>query len=314
MESVKEGGLEMLTKEVLVGPDADPVFRTLVQFNVLENYLRRTVAETANRDSSVSTKKAREGDEREKELIGILMLKHRRGIQPHSSGPLNYSKIDLADLPAKLVRESKSYTDEHERNHPYKDGGYVVKEGKNGSLTISDKHIFHNYLTAALKAYNKANPGNKIRNFSKLAEMLVPNDFSCHDASSLVIGSKSQMALAAGDAYLVKQSIYDGTEVGKVVKVGKMLQGVEAEFFLYKVRPFEMHKYLDLKEDDFINPKEKVIGILRTYEPGTDKSVRKEYVVTPKDLGISSDVVKLHVRPRAKVASLPRVTALAANY
>ncbi|MFH1332115.1 MAG: hypothetical protein ABIH63_02410 [archaeon] len=304
----------MLTKDVLVGPDADPVFKTLVQFNVLENYFRRTVAETAKKGSSVYTKKVREGDEREKELIGILMLKHRRGIQSHSSGPLSYSKINLTDLPAKLVKESKTYTDEHQRNHPYRDGGYVVKEGSNGSVTISDKHVFHNYLTVTLKAYNKANPDSKIRTFSQLAELLVPKDFSSHDASSLAIGSKSQMALAAGDSYLIKQSVYDSTEVGKVVKVGKMLQGVEAEFFLYRVEPSDTEKYMDLKEEDFINPKEKVIGILRTYKPGTDKSVRAEYVITPKDIGMRIEMTGRYAPSTSDVKPLPQVTALAANY
>ncbi len=288
MESVKEGGLEMLTKEVLVGPNADPVFRALVQFNVLENYFRRTVAGTTEKGSSVSTKKIREGDEREKELVGVIMLKHRRGIQPHSSGPLTYGKVTLSDLPAKLVRESKSYTDNHNCKHPYRDGGYVIRENDDGSLTVSDKHIFHNYMTVALKQYNKANPSRRIRNFSKLAEMLVPKDFSSSDGSSLAIGSKSQMALAAGDAYLIKQSVYDGTEVGKVVKIGKMLEGIDGEFFLCKV-PESNSKYI--KEDDFIDPKERVVGVLRAYKPGFDKSTRSEYLIKLKDLGISKGVI-----------------------
>jgi hypothetical protein len=303
VEPVKEGGLEMITKNVLIGPNADPIFRALSQFNVLENYLRRTVAEKTKKGLSESTNenKVREGDERQKELIGMLMLKHRRGIQSHSSGPINYSAIPFTDLPAKLVRESVSYVDEAGKKHPYKDGGCVVKEGKNQWLTISDKHVFHNYLKKSLTAYNKANPNNKLRSFSQLAEMLVPNDFSAHDGSSLSIGSKSLMAIAAGDSYVIKQTVYDGTEVGKVVKVGKMLEGIDAEFFLYKVPDQELNDYTHLNDEDFFNPKEKVVGVLRTYKPGFDKSARNEFVITPKDLGISKEViaqyfpVELHV-------------------
>ncbi len=290
MVSENEGGLEMLTKDILVGPKPDTIFRSLVEFNILENYFRRTVAVKTKKNSSGSTK-AREGDERQKELIGVLMLKHRRGIQAHSSGQITYSKISLSQLHNKLVKESASYTDGDGRRHHFADGGYVFKE-KNGELMISDKHIFHNYMTKALKEYNKANPEKKVKNFSELAKKLVPKDFTHSDGSSLIIGSKSQMALAAGDSYLVKQTVFDGTEVGKVVKIGK---GVEAEFFLYEVPESELHRYAHLKKTDFFNYGKRVIGILRTYSPGLDKSERNEYVITPKDLGIEQEIIRLFV-------------------
>ncbi len=295
MESIKEGGLEMITKEVLIGPKQDNAFRALVALNVLENYFRRTVAEKT-KNGSLEYTKVREGDERDNKLVGLLMLKHRRGIQHHSTGHIKYGeKIKFAELGEKLVREASSHKDGDGKNHPYKDGGYVIKEGKDGSSIVSDKHVFHNYLTKSLREYNKVNKDNKLKNFLRLAEMLVPTDFSASDGSSLIIGSKSQMALAAGDSYLVKQTVYDGTEVGKVVKVGKMLEGVEAEFFLYKILDSEIQKYSHLKEEAFFNPKEKVIGILRTYKPGLDKSVRNEYVITPKEIGIEQEIIRQYV-------------------
>ncbi|MEM4267175.1 MAG: hypothetical protein QW404_03925, partial [Candidatus Nanoarchaeia archaeon] len=283
------------------------IFRSLVEFNILENYFRRTVAAKTEKSSSESTK-AREGDERQKELIGILMLKHRRGIQAHSSGSINYSKIEFSQLKDKLVKESASYTDSEGYRHHFMDGGYVVKE-KGKSLVISDKHIFHNYLTKALKEYNKAHPNMKVKRFSDLAKKLVPKDFSHSDGSSLIIGSKSQMALAAGDSYLIKQTVYDGAEVGKVVKIGK---GVEAEFFLYKIPDSELPKYSYLKDEDFFNPKKKVVGILRTYKPGIDKSERNEYIITPKEVGIDHNVIKQFIPSSGPSRFVP--LQMAVNY
>lgn len=314
VDLVNEGGLEMITKDVLIGPRPDRIFRALVEFNVRENYFRRTVAGKTKKGVAEFTKKTREGDERVKELIGILMLKHRRGIHTHSSGSIKYTTLDFSGLANKLVQESSSYTDSNGKRQPYHDGGYVVKENEGDKLIISDKHIFHNYLTKALRECNRANPDRKLKNFSKLAQMLVPKDFSSSDGSSLTIGSKSLMALAAGDSYVVKQTVFDGTEVGKVIKIGK---GVEAEFFLYKIPKSELPKYARLTPDSFFNPKEKVIGILRTYVPGLDKSVRNEYVVTPKDIAISQDFIRKYVPAEAPVTLRPkssRPLQLAANY
>lgn len=285
----------MITKEVLVGSKADPVFKSLVHFNIFQNYFEETL--------NKGVKDAPEGKERRTDLVGVLMLTYRKGIQSHSSGPIEYSKIKLSELGSKLKKESDEYTDDSGVVHKYDDGAYVIKQDKHG-FEISDKHIFHNYIHQALRSYNKSNPERKAKNFLELAKMLVPEDFSSSDCSSMKLGSKSQMALAAAfsnpktPSYLVRQTVYDGTAVGKVVKVGK---GVEAEFFLYKIPDSELSKY-DLKEEDFFNPSDRVIGVLRTYEPGMDKSVRNEYVVTPKDLGISMEFLNEYLPQKNLVA------------
>lgn len=320
MELLKEGGLEMLTKDVLIGPNHDPIFKSLAQLNVVENYLRRTVAVKTEQGSSEFTLRAPEGDERDedvmrkKKLVSAFILKHQEDIKSHSSGgPITYDEINLSELPAKVIKESKSHFDENGKWHPYKDGAYIIKCLGGGMIGISNKRHIHNYITKSLTEYN-ARTRIGLDDFWDISKMLVPQDFSDSDGFSLEIGTKTQMGIAAGDSYLIKQTAYGGIDVGKVVKVGKMLEGVAAEFFLYKVPDSELHRYAGLKDDDFFNPKEKVVGILRTYAPGLDKSVRNEYVVTPKELGVEEDVkqffpveASLRKKPLQEVYSVAQV-------
>jgi len=305
VEPVKEGGLEMLTKDVLVGPKPDNIFRSLVKFNVEENYFRRTVAGNTEQEPSVSTWADQEGDEIGHRLIGVIMLAHREDIKGHTSGrPITYDTIQLSELADKLVQESKRYTDKSGVLHKNKDGGYIVELKDNGNLVITDKkHLFHNYITKSLNSYNTKNHP-EIDDFLEIAEKLVPSDFSSSDASYLDFGSKTQMAVAAGDSYVIKETEFGGAGVGKVIKVGKMLDGVEAEFFLYKIPNSESNKYAHLDEESFFNPEEKVIGILRTYKPGFDKSERNEYVIKPEEVGISQEFIRqqVKVKPHLRVA------------
>lgn len=298
-----EGGLEMITKEVLVGPKADILFRELVLFNVLENYLARTVPDNIRQSKSG----VREGEERSEGygvLVGIYMLEHRRGIQSHATGPLGYREpMGLSVLRDVFVKESKEYTDHEGKKQKQTDGAYVFKDLKQEPLipaiTLSRrKHNIHNYVSKSLREHNKKN-GTKVKDFSEIAEKLVPKDFSSYDGSTLDIGCRTEMALGSG-GYIVKQTTYDLAGVGKVVKIGKPLDGVEAEFFLYKVPDSELSKY-DLKEEDFFNPVDNVIGVLRTYKPGMDKSVRNEYMITPKDLGVSQDMIKRYLTQKNMV-------------
>jgi hypothetical protein len=46
-----------------------------------------------------------------------------------------------------------------------------------------------------------------------------------------------------------------------------------------------------LSVEDYINPQQHVVGVLRTYGKSKGPESRKEYIVTPSDLGLSKSTI-----------------------
>jgi len=154
-------------------------------------------------------------------------------------------------------------------------------------MNISNKVIFCPYLDLmqrfAPKDENDSNCIRKLSDIKDFLERYLPDDFTYLDARDIDIGAKTQAALALGlvgegRAYMVKQTVYDGTNTGKVFRCG--LEGLEQEFFLVESKePFKPEFYFDAEE--------KVAGVLKTYrfDSNAQKLVLEgEYLLKPEEL------------------------------
>ncbi|MBI4739199.1 hypothetical protein HY772_06620 [Candidatus Woesearchaeota archaeon] len=273
-------------KEILIGPHKDKIFAMLAGLNVRENYFERTVAQGLEDEYS-------EGEERANKhpLIGAVIFEKFRGIANYLSHSPCSVHQSLTELEKRIVQEQGQ------------DGGYIISSPINGSsddLQISTrKDAVTITRKSIVRAHNKREAReNHVNTFGELYAKCLPSDFLYMNSNRIVseeerynIGTRTQAAFAAAQfggkkAYVLKQTVIDGTGVGKVALFDA--SGLRAEFFLYRSSREEIERvYGSLNDEDYFSPKQKVIGLLRTY--GNDKfsEKRNEFVITPKDLGLS---------------------------
>lgn len=283
-------------KEILVGPQRDPIFAMLAALNVRENYLERTVAKGLE-DEYV------EGEERAHKhpLIGAVLFENFAGIEDFLSHDLCFKRQSLKKLEARILKEQS------------KDGGYIISYPQDGSdtlkvstrkdaVTITRRSIVH--------AHNeREKPEHRVKTFGELYARCLPSDFLILDSNRKIsdeerynIGTKTQAAFAAAQisgkkSYVLKQTVIDGTGVGKVALFDE--SGLRAEFFLYRQSREDIEcRYGQLTNEEaytYINPRQHVVGILRTYGDDKFSEARKEFVITPQELGFSPEDISLYI-------------------
>ncbi|MBI5398846.1 hypothetical protein HZB03_05260 [Candidatus Woesearchaeota archaeon] len=277
---------EIPGKEILTGPQKDQIFAMLVGLNVRENYFERTVAQGLENEYA-------EGEERANKhpLIGTVIFEKFRGIANYLSHSPRFAHQSIAELEKRIVQEQGQ------------DGGYIISSPANSSsddlLISTRKDAVTITRKTIVRAHNKREaPENRVNTFGELYARCLPSDFLILDSNRVIseeerynIGTRTQAAFAAAQfggkkSYVLKQTVIDGTGVGKVALFDE--SGLRAEFFLYRSSREEIErKYGPLNDEDYFNPTQNVIGILRTY--GNDKysEKRNEFVITPKDIRLS---------------------------
>ncbi len=260
--------------ELLVGPAADPFFQTLVGMNVRTNYFQRTKKGARHH--------YREGEERnlhcDVPLLGTALLVNCPDIEAHHvqdnvdlQGPLTF-----ADLEQRLLEQERS------------DGAHIVYVGDSGIHASSHPHKLFVDPRPIVTDLRDSQP--EIRNFADALGRYLPPDFVHFGATSLQfreIGCRTSSAMMVpilageGIAYILKQTVYDHGDVGKVVVADK--NGIAAEFFLAKVDGLSPKLRTVVRDDSYFDRQEGIVGVLRTYAPG-DKSSRCEYLIPPAAL------------------------------
>lgn len=223
---------------------SDPLFRYLVKFSVVENFYKRALR-SATRD----------GDENHK-IIAPLIIRDLPTVRMHVKQELKFRPLESLDLRQTFIDEAG------------KDGAYILEK-----RMMSNKVFVQNLVQSALR-------DGAIRTIEKLQEKYLPTDYL--DKNMDIIGTKTQNALCAGlrggRAYLVKQTAFGHTGMGKVCLFDHT--GLRAEFYLTQdldnVRP----------TGHYFHPLKRVVGVLNE-SPTLDNNARTTTTVTPLDLGIS---------------------------
>jgi len=262
--------------ELLVGPAADPFFQTLVRMNVGTNYFQRTktgarhhYAEGAERNAHCDVP-----------LLGTALLVNCPDIEVHHvqdhvdlQGPLTF-----ADLEQRLL--------EHEGS----DGAHIVYAGEMGLYASSNPHKLFVDPRPIVAGLRDSQP--EIRNFADVLGRYLPPDFVHFGATSLQfreIGCRTSSTMMVpilagqGMAYLLKQTVFDHGDVGKVVVADK--NGIAAEFFLAKADELSPKLRTVVRPDSYFDRQEGIVGVLRTYSSG-DKRSRCEYLIPPSALNL----------------------------
>jgi hypothetical protein len=280
-------GIEASGKEILAGPNRDYLFSMLSRLNVTENYLERTVARKLDDVYPEGVERAHKNP-----IVGAVLFHSFPGIEDYLSHELEPTSQTFEELETRLLSEEE------------KDGGYIISQAEDGRLQVSvDKDSVSITRKPLVEAHNaKVPPDKRVKSFNELLPQYLPPDFLTIDANAEIpeksrynIGTRTQAALAAAltggqKSYIMKQTVIDGAGVGKVAMFDQT--GLRAEFFLYRGTVEELEsRYGSIAQEDYINPEQRVVGILRTY--GEDKSTeaRKEYLITPADLGLSRDII-----------------------
>ncbi|HSU72275.1 MAG TPA: hypothetical protein VLJ21_00310 [Candidatus Binatia bacterium] len=220
----------------------DPLFRYLVKFSVVENFYKRRTS-------------VRDGDENHK-LIAPLIIRDLPTVRMHVKQALKFRPLESLDLRQTFIDEAG------------KDGAYVLEK-----RMLSNKVFMHNLVQSVLR-------DGAIRTIENLQEKYLPSDYL--DKNTDIIGTKTQNALCAGlrggRAYLVKQTAFGHTGMGKVCLFDHT--GLRAEFFLMQD--------LDTAHpaSHYFHPLKRIIGFLNE-SPTLDNNARTTSIVTPSDLGIS---------------------------
>jgi hypothetical protein len=252
----------------------DPLFYKLASFMFSENYCKRRKPFS----------RVKEGQE-DHNLVGVLFC-----TQPNAG---NYCRKDISfrnfdsmdSLLQKVISEQRE------------DGGYVL-DGQ----SLSDK-VYFRTDTAIMKKFNLDEQGIDI-----FLEKKLPFDFTYLTGEDGLVkkkaGTKTRTAVSmgllgnSGSTYLIRQTSYDGTSIGKLVQFGK--NGLEKEFFMLKTdTPVESDFYFDSKE--------KVIGVVR------DFAEQAVYYVKPAELDNfvkNKEELKLYTPTEA----LPKEPVDANNY
>lgn len=97
--------------------------------------------------------------------------------------------------------------------------------------------------------------------------------------------------LGGGKVYMIKQTVYDHGDIGKVAVFGK--DGLEAEFFLGKAEELPETLRKQVTESSYIDQQAGVVGVLRTYQPN-DKLEREERIVSPDEIGLYRVILQAH--------------------
>lgn len=225
--------------------DSDPLFRYLVKFSIVENFYKRALRS--------STK---DGDENAK-LIAPLIIRDLPTVKMHVKQQMTFRPLDSLDLRQTFVDEAG------------KDGAYILDK-----RTMSNKVFIHNLVQSVLR-------DGAIRTIENLQAKYLPSDYLDKDTD--LIGTKTQNALCAGlrggRAYLIKQTAFGHTSMGKVCLFDHT--GLRAEFYLLQdldhTRP----------TGHYFHPLKRIIGVLNE-SPTLNNNERTTTIITPLDLGIST--------------------------
>jgi hypothetical protein len=207
-----------------------------------------------------------QGDEnKEKGIVGVLLSTHEDGIRLVDDTPVFEDYGNMNGVLEEITRISK------------KDGAHLWR----GNSELSRKVMFA-YVKKLTEKFGIDESG-----ITRLLKRYVPYDFSKVGGTTeedIEIGAKTKAAIATalvgknGDCYFLKQTVYDGTSIGKLCKFGK--QGLEYELFAIKTEnKFAADFYLDQEES--------VVLTFKTYQFNDKKQrVEKtgEYLVKPRDL------------------------------
>lgn len=225
----------------------DALFRYLVKFSIVENFYKRALRRSV-----------RDGEENYG-LVAPMIIRDLPSVRDHVRQRLSFRPIAELNL-------RKTFLDER-----HKDGAYVMDK-----RTISNKIYLQNLVQSVLR-------DTQVQTVENLHSLFLPDDFMEHHAkkpSEDLIGTKTQNALCAGlrggRGYLVKQTAYGATGMGKICVFDGT--GLRAEFFLAR-------EYRTLyPSSTYFHPLKRIVGYVREY--GMDKKARTEELVTPDSLGI----------------------------
>jgi hypothetical protein len=225
----------------------DHLFYRLANFMFNENYCKRRIKSNG----------IKEGEE-DPNLVGLLLCtqKNARQFCRKNIEYREFSSMD--DVLEQILYEQKS------------DGGYVLD-----GTTLSNKVYFRTDSAIG----GKFDIGEQ--EIDTFLESYLPEDFTFisgkanQEGSGKKAGTKTRTAIAMGlladkgNSYLIRQTKYDGTNIGKLVSFGE--KGVDKEFFLYKTN--------DAVDSDFyFDSREKVIGVVKDYKSN------EKYFIKPKEL------------------------------
>ncbi len=174
---------------------ADPLFRYLVKFSVVENFYKRALRTPT------------ENGHENHRLIAPLIIRDLSSIRGHVKQALAFRHLDTIDFRQTLINES------------HLDGAYIL-EKKN----FSTKVFVHNLVTGVLR-------DSSLKTIENLQKKYLPSDYVDNNG---IIGTKTQNAVCAGlrggRAYLIKQTAVGHSGCGKVCLFDQT--GLRAEFFL----------------------------------------------------------------------------------
>ena len=195
-----ENPVSDISDNVLLGPNPDPIFRSLVELNVGVNYINRT------RTLGIHY---HEGVERDRKSVSPLFTAtlyvdvpgiEQRAVQDHVDlvGPLS-----IDDLERKLISEEG-------------DGAYVAYTVPGGYHVSQGRHIMMVNPRPIVERLKKAHPERDIQKYVDVFDEYLPPDFVHFDDESLAvgdIGSRTRFALTVpvllegGRTYMIKQSV-----------------------------------------------------------------------------------------------------------
>jgi hypothetical protein len=267
----------------------DRIFRSMIALNVAINYYQRT---------KVPGSRYAEGVERDKTSDRPLFTAalyvdcpeiEQRAVHDtvHLRGPLRGP-----DLERLLLAEEG-------------DGAYVAYTAPEGILLSEERHIIMLDPTPIVAQAREARPDLDVRNYGDVlaSGIYLPHDFVGFADTAIDLkrlGGRTRHAvttpvlLGGGKVYMIKQTVYDGGNVGKTVMFDK--DGLAAEFFLAKADGLSPGLRAAVRDSSFFDRQEGVVGVLRSYGPG-DKRERSEYLVPPA--GLSMSIAKLRSYAKA---------------
>ena len=269
-----------LTDSILVGPNRDPFFFSLVQMNVRVNYLDRT------RGTRVITYEGHERDRKsETPLFTASLYVNCKGIiedaiheDPRTFGWQDVSStIELEEL---LLREEIS------------DGAHIVITSDKGMRLSRGKHVFQVDPKPIMQRQG-------FLTYTELLRYYLPSNFARYHATELDgrdIGSRTRhtlvvpILLQSGNAYSIKQTVYDHGGIGKTVRFGQ--HGLDAEFFLVTENELPSSLSATLTPHHYFDPQAKIVGILRVYPyENVARQVTncREYLIMPSAIGINRE-------------------------
>ena len=230
--------------------ETDALFRYLVKLAVVENFYKRALRHGTN-----------DGEENHS-LVAPLITRDVPTIRMHIKQELRFRQLSGIDLRETFVTETK------------KKPKYILEKSQ-----LSNKVFIHNLVQSVLR-------NSALRTIERLQHEFLPEDFLVHktqgNSSEDIIGTRTQNALCAGLAggrgYLIKQTAYGRTGLGKVCLFNQ--GGLAAEFFLAQDLDTER------AQETYFHPTRRIVGILNEY-PSRNKQERVTRITTPAQLKIS---------------------------